>query len=45
MLATAATLLFGLSTSVMGYGYVLLSTVSEEKFKSAEEEASQISNT
>ncbi len=38
MLATAATLLFGLSTSVMGYGYVL-STVSEEKFKSAEEES------
>jgi type IV pilus assembly protein PilM len=44
MLATAATLLFGLSTSVMGYGYVL-STVSEEKFKTAEEDATQYVST
>ena len=38
MMATAATLLFGLTTSVMGYSYVL-GTVSKSRFGEAEDQA------
>ena len=44
MLTAAATLLLGLSTSVMGYGYVL-STVSPDRFKESEEAAKQYVDT